>query len=146
MQDRIITISRQIAATPEQVWTAWTDPDVLPTWFGPEGFHCETRSIDIRVGGAWIFDMIGHGRVWPNRHRYLELTPFTTIHFLMDGNGPSEEPKDVTVTLTPRDGGTFIEQVMIFPNAEERAAAVAYHAIELGQTTLAKLARVAEAA
>ncbi len=140
MDDLTLTLERHFKATPEQVWAAWTDPAVIPTWFGPVGFHCVTTSIDIRVGGAWIFDMVGHGRTWPNRHRYLELTPHSRIHFLMDGNGPSEQPKDVTVTLTPQDGGTFLKQVMIFPNAEEVAAARAMGAVELGQTTLNKLA------
>ncbi len=140
MDDRILTLERQFKATPQQVWTAWTDPTIIPTWFGPLGYHCETISIDIRVGGAWVFDMIGHGRVWPNRHRYLELVPFSRIHFLMDGNSDMGEPKDVTVTLTPQDGGTYLRQVMVFPTAAECDEARNFGAVELGQTTLAKLA------
>ncbi|MBI1418543.1 MAG: hypothetical protein GC146_15105 [Limimaricola sp.] len=138
--DRTLVLSRHFAAPPERVWAAWTDPAVLPRWFGPEGFHCVTHEIDIRVGGQWIFDMIGHGMTFPNRHRYLELTPHSRIHFLMDGNGDSGEPKDVTVTLTPRDGGTDLRQVMVFPSVAEKEEAESYHAVELGQTTLAKLA------
>jgi uncharacterized protein YndB with AHSA1/START domain len=142
MQDLQMTIGRSFNAPPEAVWRAWTDPDILPRWFGPEGISCDTKEIDLRDGGVWRFDMVGMGQVWRNRHRDFEYTPMTRIHFLMDDDDDASAPFDVVVTLTPEGTGTRLVQVMTFPTREAKAGAEAMGAVELGQTTLRKLAGV----
>jgi uncharacterized protein YndB with AHSA1/START domain len=49
--DREIVLSRVIDARRDVVFSAWTDPKHLPSWFGPTGFKIETKEIDISVGG-----------------------------------------------------------------------------------------------
>lgn len=143
--DRIINLSRFIAAPPAKVWAAWTDPALLPRWFGPEGFSCRTKEIELREGGHWRFDMIGpDGKVWPNRHRYTLMEPHHRIVFLMDDDGDAHPPYEVTVTLEPQGGGTRLTQTILFPDATARAAAEGFGAVELGKTTLAKLAALVE--
>jgi uncharacterized protein YndB with AHSA1/START domain len=143
--DRTMTLERQIHATPEQVWRAWTDPAILPQWFGPAGYSCTTRDIDLRNGGQWTFDMTGpDGTIWPNRHHAFTYIPNHTITFLMDDGTDANTPMEVTVTLTPKDGGTLLTQKVVMPTPEAYAGAKAFGAIELGQTTLAKLAAIVE--
>ena len=145
MEDRQIILTRLIAAPPEKIWQCWTDPAILPRWFGPEGYHCTTKIIDLRQGGQWIFDMIGpDGKVWANRHRYTLSDPPKRLEFLMDDGDDADVPMQVVVELVPEAGGTRITQTMTFPTAEMRQGALAFGADKLGQTTLAKLA--AEAA
>jgi uncharacterized protein YndB with AHSA1/START domain len=140
MQDRQIVLTRLIAAPPEKLWQCWTDPDILPRWFGPEGYHCITKSMDLRQGGAWHFDMIGpDGKVWVNRHRYTLWVVNQRLEFLMDDGDDADEPMQVVVVLAPEAGGTRITQTMTFPNVEMRNGALAFGADRLGQTTLAKL-------
>lgn len=50
--DLTLTLERVFRAAPAQVYAAWTDPEALPRWFGPEGFACATRAIDVRVGAS----------------------------------------------------------------------------------------------
>lgn len=139
---RSMVISRHIAAPVEKVMACWTNPAILPKWFGPAGYACTTRAIDLREGGQWIFDMEGEGQVWPNRHRYQVMRD-GRIEFLMDGG---EEPSmEVKVTLAPEGTGTRITQVVTFPEAEGKVAAMGYGAAEKGLETLSKLAAVAEA-
>ena len=143
--DRTLTLERLIHASPEQVWRAWTDPAILPQWFGPKGYSCETREIDLRNGGLWRFDMTGpDGTIWPNRHHQLSYDPHTKITFLLDDDTDNAPPMEVTVTLTPQDGGTFLTQKVVLPTVEAYAGAKAFGAIELGQSTLAKLAAIVE--
>ena len=145
MEDRQIILTRLIAAPPAKIWQCWTDPAILPRWFGPEGYHCTTKIIDLRQGGQWIFDMIGpDGKVWGNRHRYTLSDPPKRLEFLMDDGDDADVPMQVVVELVPEAGGTRITQTMTFPTAEMRQGALAFGADKLGQTTLAKLA--AEAA
>ena len=47
--DREIVLSRVIDARRDVVFSAWTDPKHLPSWFGPTGFKIETKEIDICV-------------------------------------------------------------------------------------------------
>jgi uncharacterized protein YndB with AHSA1/START domain len=144
--DLTLTITRLIAAPPHRLWAAWTDPGLLPQWFGPEGYRCRTTEIDLRQGGLWRFDMIGpDGTVWPNRHRITLYQPMDRIEFLLDGDTDAVPPMQVTVLLTPEGAGTRIAQTILFPDAAMRAAAVGFGAVELGQTTLAKLAALVEA-
>ena len=144
-QDRQITLTRLIAAPPEAVWRCWTDPEILPKWFGPEGYSCITKEIDLRAGGIWRFDMIGpDGKIWPNRHRFTLSEPPERREFLLDADDDSTKPMAVVVTLAPEAGGTRITQVMTFPTAEMCRGALAFGADRLGQTTLAKLDAAAQ--
>ena len=56
--DREIVISRVIDAPRDLVYSAWTDPEQIQTWFGPEGFAIETKEIGLAAGGVWRFDMV----------------------------------------------------------------------------------------
>lgn len=137
---RRLVLTRRFAAAPPQVYAAWTDPAVLPRWFGPAGFDCVTKSIDLREGGAWRFDMVGNGMRYDNRHRFTRLVPGRAIEFLLDDGDDARPPIAVRVQLEADGTGTRLTQVMTFPDAAGRAEAEGYSAVELGYTTLAKLA------
>jgi uncharacterized protein YndB with AHSA1/START domain len=48
-----LSITRVFPAPPEQVWVAWTDPDVLKQWFGPDAGEVIVAKTDVRVGGRF---------------------------------------------------------------------------------------------
>ena len=49
-----ITISRYFSAAPRDVWQAWTDPQLVKSWFGsdPKGTILDA-SLDVRPGGTF---------------------------------------------------------------------------------------------
>lgn len=146
LEDRQITLTRVLNASPARVWACWTDPALIHRWFGPDGYSCVTKQIDLVQGGQWRFDMIGpDGTVWPNRHRFTLYAPTSRIEFLMDGDDDTTDPIQVVVTLTPDGAGTLLTQTMTLPTPEARQGALAYGADRLGMQTLGKLAAVAEA-
>ena len=141
MNDRQLTLTRLIDAPPEKIWRCWTDPALLPRWFGPDGHSCVTKTIDLTEGGQWRFDMIApDGTVWPNRHRFTRHVPPRLIEFLMDGDDDSQEPMRVEVTLVPEGQGTRITQTITLPTPEARLRALGFGADRLGMQTLGKLA------
>lgn len=145
MTGRSLLLTRVIKASPERVWQCWTDPDLLPKWFGPKGFSCKTHEIDLRQGGHWLFDMIGpQGEIYPNLHRYLVYVQNQRIEFNMYDPNVEAIHAEVLVTLTPTDGGTRIAQEMTFADRAMRDAVVNFGAVEMGQTTYDKLAELAE--
>ena len=146
LQDRQIILSRLIMASPAQVWACWTDPALIGRWFGPEGFTCVTKDINLVQGGQWRFDMIGpDGTVWPNRHRITLYDPPVRIEFLMDGDDDASEPLQEVVTMMPEGAATRLVQTMTLPTAAAKQGALGFGADRLGLQTLAKLAALAEA-
>jgi uncharacterized protein YndB with AHSA1/START domain len=55
-----IEITRIVAAPPEHVYEAFTDPDQFAQWYGPVGFPVDrdTVELDARVGGRQRFAMV----------------------------------------------------------------------------------------
>ena len=58
--DQKILITRVFEAAPERLFRAWTDPDEVSAWYGPDGFDTprERISIDLRVGGRFELTMV----------------------------------------------------------------------------------------
>jgi uncharacterized protein YndB with AHSA1/START domain len=58
--DQEVLITRIFEAPRERVFKAWTEPDHVATWFGPE--HMETPreriNIDLRIGGRYELTMV----------------------------------------------------------------------------------------
>ncbi len=53
---RELHIERIIPAPPKRVFAAWTSPEELRQWWGPQGVRCVHASVDLRVGGNYCID------------------------------------------------------------------------------------------
>jgi uncharacterized protein YndB with AHSA1/START domain len=51
-----LSVMREIAASQEACFAAWTDPAKLVAWFGPRGVTCIAAEVDLRAGGAYRLD------------------------------------------------------------------------------------------
>lgn len=51
----VIRITRDFAATPEQLFRAHTDPDLFIRWVGPDSLTTEILEWDARDGGSWRY-------------------------------------------------------------------------------------------
>ena len=75
--DQEVLITRIVEAPRERVFRAWTDPDELAAWYGPE--HLDTPRerirIDLRVGGRYELTMVQRGGAaeFAVRYEILEL-------------------------------------------------------------------------
>ncbi|HEY9567688.1 MAG TPA: SRPBCC family protein [Thalassobaculum sp.] len=141
--ERTMVLQRAIRAPRSLVWGTWVNAETLPQWWGPEGFSCRTKRIDLRTGGEWLFDMIGpDGTVFPNHHRYIEIRPEERIGYtlLWGENGPKHA--DAWASFEDQGGATKVTLGMVFSSAAEFQAAKGFGAVELGQQTLGKLERL----
>jgi uncharacterized protein YndB with AHSA1/START domain len=76
--DREVRINHVFDAPREAVFEAWTDPDQVVKWWGPEGFEIPRDSVVIepRVGGRFHLIMVesaGDAR-FPLRSEILEIS------------------------------------------------------------------------
>ncbi|OCT12954.1 polyketide cyclase [Paenibacillus pectinilyticus] len=68
--------SRVFDAPRDLVYEAWTNPDHLAKWWGPNGFTNTFHEFDLRPGGAWQFVMHGpNGVDYPNKSEFVEIGP-----------------------------------------------------------------------
>ncbi len=109
-----ILIERVFNASRGSVWRAWTEPERLKQWYGPEGVHVPTCTIDLRVGGRYLIGMkMQDGSDFWLTGLYREIVPSERLVSLDSmsnehGNvvspadrGMGEEmPVETTVTLT----------------------------------------------
>lgn len=141
--DREIVLVRVIDAPRERVFRAWTEPDRIGKWFGPNGFTCRIHAMDVRVGGRWRFDLIAPGgTVYDNRVDYLEIVRPERLVF-DHGSDRDDDPGRFRVTVTfdeQADGKTVVTLRQLHPTAERRRAGIGFGAVELGLQTLDKLA------
>ena len=135
-----IVIERIFDAPREKVWNAWTDPETVKKWWGPEGFTAPSIKIDLRVGGKYIYAMQGPkgsewDRVMYSSGIFKEIIPnekIVTSDYFSDEHGnkikPSQEgqdedfPTEMTVTITfeeTADGKTKL--TLFYPKAENEA-------------------------
>jgi uncharacterized protein YndB with AHSA1/START domain len=55
--DREIHIERVFDAPRDKVFAAFTDPELIPEWYGPRGTTTVVDQMDVRSGGSWRFVM-----------------------------------------------------------------------------------------
>jgi uncharacterized protein YndB with AHSA1/START domain len=138
-----LTIKRRLSAPPALVYQAWTDPEMLMHWFGPNNctvFHAEA---DVRVGGRFRVRMKAtDGEIHDVSGEYLVVVPDERLEFTWAWITMPERESRVTVTLKA-DGDVTILTLFHEQFADE--AARAGH--EYGWTeALGKLERTIEAA
>jgi uncharacterized protein YndB with AHSA1/START domain len=72
-----VMITRIFDAPRERVFRAWTDPDEVAAWYGPEQFDTprDRIRIDLRVGGRYELTMVerGEGAEFPIGYEIIEL-------------------------------------------------------------------------
>ncbi|MCU0261780.1 MAG: SRPBCC family protein [Ilumatobacteraceae bacterium] len=142
--EREVVLVRVLDAPRSAVFAAWTDPEAFCQWFGPDGFTCTIREMDVRPGGRASFDMISaDGTLYTNRFDYLEIVPDERL--VMDhGSDIDDDPGRFRVTVTfdeQADGKTVLTLRQLHPTVEQRAAVIGFGAVELGLQTMQKLAR-----
>lgn len=137
--DREIVIERIVNAPRELVWRAWTDPDQIAKWWGPNGFTTTIHEMHVRVGGVWRFIMHGpDGTDYPNRITYREIVkPERLVYDHSDDKG--NDRFHSTVTFVAQGKRTKVTLRAVFDTAQARAAKVKFGAVEGGQQTLARL-------
>lgn len=53
-----VSLKHQYDATPQQVFAAWSDPEVLGKWFGPHSHNCVIENYDFRTQGKYQIRMV----------------------------------------------------------------------------------------
>jgi len=69
-----IYVTREFAAELDLVWDAWTKAEILDQWVAPKPWRAETKEMDFREGGRWLYAMIS-----PEEVKHWSLVEFIKI-------------------------------------------------------------------
>ncbi len=104
-----LTIKRRLNATPAEVFEAWTDPNLLMQWFGPENVVTQEVSVDARVGGGFRVVMLEDtGERHEVSGTYYEVVANEKLVFSWSWITTPERVSQVTVTFKPDGAGTIL--------------------------------------
>lgn len=116
---------REFNADLALVWRAWTEPELLDQWWAPAPWKNETKLMDFREGGKWIYEMVG-----PEGQRHGALQIYETIvvreffsgkDAFADENGNINEKLPVCTwknTFIKTEKGTLVISFAQYPNTE----------------------------
>src|SRR5947207_13105787 len=98
-----LVVRKTIAATPERLFAAWTKPEQLKQWWGPQGVICIAAAVDLRVGGRYrIGNRLPDGRgVWITGE-YRVVEPATRLVYSWHSDSTTQVPVIVTVAFQRR--------------------------------------------
>jgi uncharacterized protein YndB with AHSA1/START domain len=141
--DREIVLGRVIDAPRSLVYAAWTDPDQIQDWFGPEGMVIDTKEVDLNPGGLWRFDMVtSDGLRYSNRMLFLRMEAPALIE-VEHGTDQDNDPGRWRMLVTfdeQSDGKTVLTLRQMHPSKRQREAKLGFGAVVYGGQTLEKLA------
>jgi uncharacterized protein YndB with AHSA1/START domain len=115
-----IFVTREFAADLDLVWDAWTKAEILDQWMGPKPYRVQTKEMDFREGGRWLYAMMSQDNVplgW-SLAEFIKIEPktsFTTRNSFADENGnPIDTGFTFSITknsFTSGEGKTTVQIV-----------------------------------
>jgi uncharacterized protein YndB with AHSA1/START domain len=118
---REIHAERFFDASRERVWQAFTDPKLIPQWWGQRSTTTIVETMEVRPGGRWRFVQRsddGTETGFSGEFRELNEPESLTWTFSWDGN-PGQASVE-TVTFTEEHGGTLVKSVAVFESEKDR--------------------------
>lgn len=125
--DRTLVIERDFAAPPHIVFEAWSSPEHLVEWFGPNDFTLPSCETDFREGGRYRFCMrspsgVDHW-VWGEYREIISAKRLVFTWNREDGSGNIWNSTVVDLTFSEAGERTKLRLIQtLFENAADRDA------------------------
>jgi uncharacterized protein YndB with AHSA1/START domain len=115
------TMSRVFNAPRETVWRVFTDPTLIPEWWGQRNTTTVVDKMDVKVGGAWRYiEKDAEGNEYAFNGVYKELDPPQRLAYTFEFEPMAGHVVVDTVTLEELPGGkTRIVTVTICDTLED---------------------------
>lgn len=116
-----IVITRVFDAPRDVVFTAMTDPNLIPAWWGPRSLTTEVDRMEVRPGGRWRFvhrDPDGNESGFHGVYHDVQ-TPESIVQTTEFEGAPGQVALE-TLTLEEVPGGTRYVSRTLYPSVEVR--------------------------
>jgi len=102
----VIHITRDFAATPEQLFRAHTDPALFTRWVGPDSLTSRVEYWDARTGGSWKYVMTREGAEFTFYGCFHEVRPDRIVQTFTFAGSPDEVALETMSFTDLGDGRT----------------------------------------
>lgn len=138
-----LTFTKVVNAPKELVWEAWTNPNYIKEWWGPDGFEVINKSMNAVEGGNWRFTMRSFGQDYENKVVYLKmLKPEFIIYKVLDDSDEVSESEGFLskVTFEEINGITKVTLINTFNSSDELDKLIdEVNALEGGKQTITRM-------
>ena len=118
LSNRTLTIKRTFSAPIKLVWEAWTQPEHIAQWWGPNGMKTTIKEHDFQVGGRWEYAMkMPDGNDFIGEGVYSEIIELAKICTSAEFK-PMTEGVDLEVHLKADGEKTIFTFNVIHPTEE----------------------------
>jgi uncharacterized protein YndB with AHSA1/START domain len=117
-----IIMEREFNAPRQRVFKAYTDPTLVPQWWGPSRLTTIVDTMDVKKGGLWRWiQRDADGNEYAHNGVYHEISSPERIINTYEFEGiPSVGL--IILTLEEQAGKTKLSEKSIFPSVEDRDA------------------------
>ena len=142
LDDTHVRVSRIIRGTPEQVWRAHHEPELMRQWLlGPDGWTMPVCEIAASVGDTYRneWEKADGTERFGFTGELLEQLPGVrevTTESMIGMDGP---PTINELTLTPVEGGTLLSILIAYPSLELRDMIIGTGMVDGMETSYARL-------
>lgn len=114
-ENSTVNVKREFNAPIANVWSAWTEPEILDQWWAPAPWKSKTKKMDFKEGGQRLYAMAGpEGEEHWALADYTSITPKTSFKYLdafcdSQGNLNTAFPRsDWDVTFSEQNESTLV--------------------------------------
>jgi uncharacterized protein YndB with AHSA1/START domain len=119
--DREIHVERVFDAPRDRVFAVYTDPALIPEWWGPRDGTAIVDQMDVRPGGQWRFVIRGaDGTETAFRGTYREVSPPERIVQTFEWEGMPGHVSVETATFEDLGDRTKVTTTSLFHTTGER--------------------------
>ena len=116
-----VVLERTYDASPETVWQAWTNPEMLKQWWGPNNVTIPECEVDLKVGGKFYIVMEAgqgmgphKGTKWPILAEFTVVEPNSKLSYTSQAwtEGDKEETtidQATEITFSEENGKTKVK-------------------------------------
>ncbi|ABQ05176.1 SRPBCC family protein [Flavobacterium johnsoniae] len=79
-ENKTVNIKREFDASLSNVWSAWTEPEILDQWWAPAPYKSKTTNMEFKEGGKRLYAMVGpEGEERWSCFEYTSISPKTNF-------------------------------------------------------------------
>lgn len=118
----MVVITREFDATPDKLYRAYTDPDLVAQWLGPRSISTRIDHWDCRTGGSWRYSSVWDGGEAGFFGSFHEIRPDRLVQtFTFDGY-PDGVALETVSFIDLGEGHTLVRTQTLVDSFESRDA------------------------
>ncbi len=144
-EEREVVNERIFDAPCELVWKVYTDPELVPKWWGPKYLTTTVDKMDVRVGGVWRFVQRDQdGKEYAFNGDYREIVPHERLVYTFEFEGMPGHVLIETITFEELDGKTKMTDTAHYQTIEDLDGMLESGMEEGATETMDRLAELVE--